>query len=440
MFRIKFIKLILIFIFLSFSQIIPQDNWFLLDSPTDNFLRTLQFTDSLNGWVAGDSGLVLHTTNGGDLWTVQQTNTKVNIIDLFFLDENWGWALALEEVLPPIGTTILKTTNGGEQWEAEVYPETDLMFSIYFLDTLNGFMGGNGTGAFVRTTDGGATWREVNIAPLPLANFPVVNINFYNDLYGFACGGQLDIAGVVWKTVDGGNLWTPIDPIYAPPDQIWDIHYIDSLNVICAGGDPEFFGVGFLQSSDAGSSWTFTEIGFFGVARALSFRNENEGWAPVPGPQSLLYSLDSGNTWIDIPAPGNSSIYDLVFTDSLTGYGVGEAGAIIKYKYPVVPTIAQDLNLNQNFILYQNYPNPFNPETQISYSLPEESFIELELYDVKGERIMTIEKGIKSAGYYQHQFNSADLSSGIYLYRLIASTTGNAGRTITLSRKMILMR
>jgi len=160
----------------------------------------------------------------------------------------------------------------------------------------------------------------------------------------------------------------------------------------------------------------------------------------VPGPQSLLYSLDSGNTWIDIPAPGNSSIYDLVFTDSLTGYGVGEAGAIIKYKYPVVPTIAQDLNLNQNFILYQNYPNPFNPETQISYSLPEESFIELALYDVKGERIMTIEEGTKSAGFYQHQFNSANLSSGIYLYRLIASTTGNAGRTITLSRKMILMR
>jgi photosystem II stability/assembly factor-like uncharacterized protein len=314
------------------------------------------------------------------------------------------------------------------------------MFSIYFLDTLNGFMGGNGTGAFVKTTDGGATWREVNIAPLPLANFPVVNINFYNDLYGFACGGQLDIAGVVWKTVDGGNLWTPIDPVHAPPDQIWDIHYIDSLNLICAGGDPEFYGVGFLQSSDAGSSWTFTEIGFFGVARAISFRNVNEGWAPVPGPQSLLYSLDSGNTWIDIPAPGNSSIYDLVFTDSLTGYGVGESGAIIKYKYPVVPTIAQDLNLNQNFILYQNYPNPFNPETLISYSLPEESFIELELYDVKGERIMTIDKGIKSAGFYQHQFNSANLSSGIYLYRLIAATTGNAGRTITLFRKMILMR
>jgi len=242
------------------------------------------------------------------------------------------------------------------------------------------------------------------------------------------------------KTNDGGNFWTPIDTIYAPPDEIWDIHYFDSLNVICAGGDPEFFGVGFLQSLDAGNSWIFNQIGLPGVARAISFRNDHEGWSPVPGFQNLLYSLDSGNTWTDVPAPGNSSIYDLLFTDSSTGYGVGEAGAIIKYKYPVVPSASQDLFLDQNFILYQNYPNPFNPETQISYSLPEESFIELELYDVKGERIMTIQKGIKSAGFYQHHFNSADLSSGIYLYRLIASTTRNAGRTITLSRKMILMR
>jgi len=439
LFRVKFINLFFIFTFLPISQIIPQDNWFSLDSPTDNFLRTLQFTDSLNGWVGGDSGLVLHTTNGGDIWTVQETNTNVNIVDLFFLDENRGWGLALEEVLPPIGTTILKTINGGENWEADFFSEDALMFSIYFLDTLYGFMGGNGDGAFVRTTDGGATWRQVNIAPLPLAYFPVVNIKFFNNLYGFACGGQIDLAGVVWKTDDGGNLWTPIDTAYTPPDQIWDIHYIDSLNLICAGGDPEFFGVGFLQSSDAGNSWIFNELGIPGVARAISFRNENEGWSPVPGPQSLLYSLDSGNTWTDIPAPADYSIYDLVFTDSLTGYGVGEEGAIIKYKYPVIiPVTDDDLFLEENFILYQNFPNPFNPVTNLKFQIsfgPEwnSGIVSLKVYDVLGIEIAGLVNEEKLPGVYEITFDATDLPNGIYFYRLQAGTYSE-------TKKMILLK
>jgi photosystem II stability/assembly factor-like uncharacterized protein len=432
------LTLLLTFIIQSIGY--SQDHWFLLNSQTNLSLKTLQFTDSLNGWVGGDSGLVMRTTNGGLDWIVQQTKTKNKIVNLFFLDENRGWGLAWQEGNPPFGTTILSTTDGGSNWAAEPYEENIFMQTIYFLDTLKGFMGGIPGGEFVFTNDGGETWRDVNVEPLPLAFFPVININFYNELYGFACGGQIDIAGVVWKTTNGGNLWTPIDPVFAPPDQIWDIHFFDSLNVICAGGDPEFFGVGFLKSSDAGETWLFNEIGVFGVARAISFRTDYEGWAPVPSGQSLLYSLDSGDTWTEIPAPGNSEIYDLVFTDSLTGYGVGDNGAIIKYKYPVWPSVNNDEQSIDDYQLFQNYPNPFNSETQISYYLPFESIIDLSLYDLRGEKLIILEKNTKPAGRYNTSLNLKNYPSGIYFYRLIASDVNPDGNSVNLSKKLILIK
>ncbi len=320
-----------------------QDYWFKLNSPTTNFLRALHFADSLTGWVAGDSGLIIHTSNGGLDWIEQQTNINNNIKDIFFLDKNRGWAIAWKEFTPPIGTIILSTTNGGVDWSTELYRDENVfMNAIYYLDTLNGFMGGFPS-EFVRTTDGGILWEDVTIDSLPLAYFPVVNFKFYNQLYGYACGGAIDIAGVIWRTVNGGEFWTPIDISDAPPDQVWDIHFIDSLNVLAASGDPEFFGASILRTNNAGDDWMYEELGILGVATSLAFRTESEGWAPLSFAQTMIFCLDTGYTWTEIPTLNNLSIYELVFTDTLTGYGVGYNGAIIKYAHrPVISDVTRN--------------------------------------------------------------------------------------------------
>ena len=84
----KKINFILLFVLIStgqFNKTYSQDYWFNLTSPTTNFLRALHFADSLTGWVAGDSGLIIHTTNGGMDWIQQQSNINSNIKDIFFL-------------------------------------------------------------------------------------------------------------------------------------------------------------------------------------------------------------------------------------------------------------------------------------------------------------------------------------------------------------------
>ncbi len=74
-----------------------------------------------------------------------------------------------------------------------------------------------------------------------------------------------------------------------------------------------------------------------------------------------------------------------------------------------------------SYELFQNYPNPFNPSTTISYQVPEDAFVTLTVYDVLGNEIELIGKGNVRAGVHEIIFNSGNLSSGIYLYRLKAN-------------------
>jgi photosystem II stability/assembly factor-like uncharacterized protein len=423
---------LLLFLFTSqFDKTYSQDYWFNLNSPTTNFLRALHFADSLTGWVAGDSGLIIHTTNGGLDWIEQQSNTNNNIKDIFFLDENWGWAISWNEFTSPIGTVILSTSNGGDEWTTELYRDENVfMNSIYFLDTLNGWMGGF-PGEMVYTTDGGVVWTDAVFDSGAFIHFPPVRFNFYSPQYAFVCGGAIDIAGVIWRTTNGGESWSASG---VSPEPVQQLHFIDSLNIIGLGGDPEFFGASVVRTTNGGDDWVHEELGIFGVATSVSFRTESEGWAPLSFAQTMIFSLDTGFTWTEIPTLNNLSIYELVFTDTLTGYGVGSEGAIIKYKYPnTTPYIEQKQSLPPKFILFQNYPNPFNPVTTLKYSIPLNSHVQLVVYDPLGNKVAILEDAYKQKGSHETIWNSGDFPSGIYYYQLKVGS-------YTDTKKMILLK
>ena len=70
------------------------------------------------------------------------------------------------------------------------------------------------------------------------------------------------------------------------------------------------------------------------------------------------------------------------------------------------------------FSLEQNYPNPFNPSTTIKYSIPEESFVSLKVYDAIGNLVETILEKEQNSGVYTVQFDGTKLASGIYYYQI----------------------
>ena len=90
-------------------------------------------------------------------------------------------------------------------------------------------------------------------------------------------------------------------------------------------------------------------------------------------------------------------------------------------------------NIPEEFELSQNYPNPFNPITNINFSLPERSFIELKIYNILGVEISTVVSKELQAGNYTFAFNADNLSSGIYLYKL------NTGK-FSVTKKMTLIK
>lgn len=86
------------------------------------------------------------------------------------------------------------------------------------------------------------------------------------------------------------------------------------------------------------------------------------------------------------------------------------------------------------FSLEQNYPNPFNPTTKIRYNLPQNSFVNLKVYNAIGKEVASLVNSVVPAGSHEIAFDASKLNSGVYFYTL------KAGNNFVQTRKMILMK
>ena len=102
-------------------------------------------------------------------------------------------------------------------------------------------------------------------------------------------------------------------------------------------------------------------------------------------------------------------------------------------QYEYSDEIEVEVNGPLTFGLQQNYPNPFNPSTLIKYSIPENGFVKLSVYNLVGEEVSVLVNEEVGAGFYEVEFNANNFPSGTYFYRL------QAGNTVQLM-KMVLMK
>jgi Secretion system C-terminal sorting domain len=134
-------------------------------------------------------------------------------------------------------------------------------------------------------------------------------------------------------------------------------------------------------------------------------------WAAVQGypvPENLKYSAD-------LKGSDGLPLGDLNWFPGVTG---------IKQMPSGIPT---------KFNLSQNYPNPFNPSTQIQYSISQNSFVTLKVYNILGQEVATLVNQRQISGTYNVEFNASNLASGVYLYTIRA---GN----FYLTKKMVLLK
>ncbi len=416
-----------------------QGTWEKLEVLTNKNFNSVFFTDSITGWVVGDSGVIIHTSDGGNSWEIQESNIDNDIVNVFFLDSNYGWASAFNYTTLPYGTILLSTTNGGEDWLVSNYPEENIFItSIVFHDTLSGWMGGT-PHAIVHTMDGGVSWQQANIDTSTLAFFPVLNLKFYNEQYGYASGGIFDIAGVIWRTSNGGNTWYAISTDDAPADEVHGLYLFDSVNVMGSGGDPDFgYGVGFTNTSNGGINWDYEEIGVQGIAYDVDFVNSKEGWSPLGPQKRFIYTLDVGESWEEISTPDSCAIFDVVFTDSLHGYAVGNDGAFLKFIPSTQVNIVTHREIDTVVKLLQIYPNPFSVGTTIEIVTHPNSLLSSDahiiIYDLAGVKLKSINPIQETNNKYSVFVDGNNLKNGIYYYQLVD------GNYISKARQMILIR
>ena len=82
------------------------------------------------------------------------------------------------------------------------------------------------------------------------------------------------------------------------------------------------------------------------------------------------------------------------------------------------------------FSISPNYPNPFNALTTIDYRLPKTLSVKIGIFDILGNRIDLISDGRQEAGEHRIIWNAADLSSGVYYYKIQAGDFAKTGKML----------
>jgi hypothetical protein len=95
---------------------------------------------------------------------------------------------------------------------------------------------------------------------------------------------------------------------------------------------------------------------------------------------------------------------------------------------------SEPITIPHTYTLYQNYPNPFNPKTVIRYALPVTSHIDLSIYNLLGQKVVTLVDKEQAAGSYQVSWDATGFTSGVYFYQL------GTNKGFVQTKKLLLLR
>jgi len=302
----------------------PQ--WTEIPIGTSSHLYDVNFVTKDLGWVVGSEGTILKTTNGGNYWSVQQSNLSVELYSVQFIDSLFGWICGE-------GGTLLKTTNGGVTWVQKPSGVVENINSLYFLSASNGFaITGDWnsypypySGRILKTTNGGETWSITLFDD----SHGLIDIYFLDNDTGWICGSN----GVIYKTTNGGNNWSYIDA--NTPYWLFGIFFSAHNVGFTLGGNINSDII--LKSNNGGNSWTKIRETFQDqLMSGLYFINDFEGW--VCGFNGVMFKTTNGGiSWIRETLQTDKELREIFFIDTV-GYCVGFSGTFMKYHYTPPPT------------------------------------------------------------------------------------------------------
>ena len=404
-----------------------------INDNSPGWFEGFDFTDVNNGWVIGDSAKIFHTTNSGISW-LPVTNTGLDpssrVSAVYFLNSNFGW---IASQITGTGPVVLHTTNAGASWSIQTVNVPSTIFSISFADPDNGWLTG-GLGGIAHTTTGGeptsvfedyyfmnAGWNMISI-PLSLQNnsksaiFPTIPGVAFGYSQGYIVEDSLLPGNAYWiRTGQAETLLVSGSRI----DSL-QLSLVPGWNFI--GGITDSIPVGnIVQNPPNSVVEIFSYAGSYQPALSI-----------VP---NLGYWMKSATTCqITMKKTLDPNIPRVMLTN---------VANLHTDELPPPPPNESDVEkttIPKEYALAQAYPNPFNPSTTIQYQLPSDSRVSLRVYNLLGQVVVTLVNQTEPAGYKQVDWNASSYASGIYFYRIEATSVANPGRSFTQVKKMILMK
>ncbi len=427
---------------------------------TDNDFNSVSMATPLVGYVSCEDDYVYKTTDGGESW-FQVTRPMVGTSDLetiYFVDVNTGYTFGE-------GGLGYKTTDGGSTWSPLTTGVSAGLYGSYFLDANTGFVCG-GSGIILKTTDGGNSFTSQTTG----ATSSFYAIYMVNENVGYACG----TSSKVRKTTDGGTTWTNEDVDVSVT--LNDIQFGDENHGIAVGSYGSTF-----TTTDGGAAWIYENIGS-GTLYSVYIEKASTGTASVYACGSLGHILRNPNlvvpvelvsfnadvsgkdvllNWTTATETNNKGFQierkstdgDYEDISFINGYGTTTEPKQYSYtdknvasgnytyrlkqvdfdgSYSYSKEVEVDINSPAEFSLKQNYPNPFNPSTKIEYSIPQDGFVTLRIYNSLGQEVSRLVNNFVKAGSHSVTFNAGSLASGIYYYKI------ESGSKVMVKKMMLL--
>jgi photosystem II stability/assembly factor-like uncharacterized protein len=312
----KTVHLVLSLIFYSSVTVFGQ--WSAAKSGTKNNLNGGYLLDLGVGFVVGDAGTVLKTTDAGMTWSPLTSGTTNALYDVYFFDATQGVAVGEQGL-------ILRTTDGGGGWQGVTSGVKDALRSVSF-SGVNGISGGDSQDILF-STDSGASW-QIGQSGFFGGGFP--GAQMLSASIGFVAGQNSIFQALLGASTDGGATWDPDDfhPFYFNNNEGGgtDLFFFDPTTGVVSGS--VFDGRGAIaRTTDAGVSWS--TLFFDQAIQGLNFPQQTSGFAAGASGR-ISHSTDAGITWTDQTSGTSANLNDVSFaSDALRGFAMGDSGTIL---------------------------------------------------------------------------------------------------------------
>ncbi|MCG3111919.1 MAG: YCF48-related protein [Candidatus Manganitrophus sp. SB1] len=309
------------------------NNWIPVVSGTGEDLRAIRFVNPLEGWIVGDGGTILHSSNGGAIWETESSSTTQPLQSVYFLDASHGWAVG------DAGTILYR--DGGGSWAPIASGRTDQLTHVFMNDATHGWITTNNANDSILWTDdnwAGILPQDRKSARQLYSLFFLPkdpNSPFPDRLEGWAVGapdlggnGSIlhiysDTGAEPWTTemVASGTTSTLLDVFMSTPSLGWAIGGDDNTG---AGTILQWNGAAWLPVTfNAGDPSLPSAKYFRGVA-------SNNGNGVAAGLSGMVFTSFNGTAWDNVSGPSMNHLKSVGFAlDGVNGWAVGDAGTVL---------------------------------------------------------------------------------------------------------------